>query len=187
MGIQKRSCTSALTTGSWHFHGLQYVVIFCAVQPYSQQFQTACRLEDCLEDYTRLEILKDCICRKCSVMATHKRLLQEFQTLKEAIDPSSAISFTPGASIFAESESLISGTSMPSASPSKSKPSNSKKKRFKEVKKMEQQVRTALTEGRIEDEKLLEGVRLERIVSPASTKQAMIARVSFLQHIRTLP
>jgi len=45
---------------------------------------------------------------------------------------------------------------------------------------MEQRVRTALAEGRIEDEALLEGVRLEKVVSPASTKQAMIARVSML-------
>ena len=43
---------------------------------------------------------------------------------------------------------------------------------------MEHRVRTALDEGRIEEETLLEGVRLEKVVSPASTKQAMIARVS---------
>jgi hypothetical protein len=48
---------------------------------------------------------------------------------------------------------------------------------------MEQSVRTALSEGRIEDEKLLSGVRLEKVVSPASTKQAMIARVS----LKSLP
>jgi len=43
---------------------------------------------------------------------------------------------------------------------------------------MEQRIRTALEEGRIEDETLLEGVKLEKVISPASTKQAMIARVS---------
>jgi len=70
---------------------------------------------------------------------------------------------------------------MPSSSPSKSKPSSSKKKRYKEVKKMEQRVRTALEEGRIEDEAFLKDVRLDRVVSPASTKQAMIARVSYVK------
>jgi len=43
---------------------------------------------------------------------------------------------------------------------------------------MEHRIRTALEEGRIEDETLLEGVKLEKVISPASTKQAMIARVS---------
>jgi ubiquitin carboxyl-terminal hydrolase 1 len=43
---------------------------------------------------------------------------------------------------------------------------------------MEQRVRTAIEQGRIEDEALLDGVRLEKVVSQASTKQAMIARVS---------
>ncbi|KAF8166700.1 hypothetical protein BJ912DRAFT_234154 [Pholiota molesta] len=134
---------------------------------------TSCRLEDCLEDYTRLEILKDCVCRKCSVLATHRRLLQELETLREAIEPSAGVS---SASAFAPGSPAASSSTMPSASPSKSKPSNSKKKRFKEVKRMEQRVKTALTEGRIEDESFLDGVRLERVVSPASTKQAMIAR-----------
>ncbi|KAH9899484.1 hypothetical protein C8Q73DRAFT_680054 [Cubamyces lactineus] len=54
----------------------------------------ACRLEECLEDYTRLELLSDCICRKCSMLATHKRLEQEAERLTEAssasTDPSSS-------------------------------------------------------------------------------------------------
>jgi ubiquitin carboxyl-terminal hydrolase 1 len=47
-------------------------------------FQAGCKLEDCLDDYTRLELLTDCICRKCSMLATHKRLLQEADKLAEA-------------------------------------------------------------------------------------------------------
>ncbi|KAF8967428.1 hypothetical protein BDZ97DRAFT_1916718 [Flammula alnicola] len=137
---------------------------------------TSCRLEDCLEDYTRLEILKDCICRKCSVLATHRRLLQELKILEDAIAPPSAAASTSASTVFSSTSPAASSSSMPSSSPSKSKPSNSKKKRYKEVKRMEQRVKTALAEGRIEDESLLEGVRLERVVSPASTKQAMIAR-----------
>ncbi|KAF8914429.1 hypothetical protein CPB84DRAFT_1742185 [Gymnopilus junonius] len=170
---------------------------------------TSCRLEDCLEDYTRLEILKDCICRNCSVLATHKRLLQELKTLEEALggppstpdllgSTSTSTSGSGSASTSASSSAfavLSSSSAMPSTTPpplplsstspttststpntNKPKPSTSKKKRYKEVKKMEQRVRTALAEGRIEDDALLEGVRLERVVSPASTKQAMIAR-----------
>ncbi|KAK7029417.1 ubiquitin-specific protease ubp1 [Paramarasmius palmivorus] len=63
---------------------------------------STCLLEDCLTDYTRLEVLKDCICRKCSLNATHRRLIGELETLSQAQNP------TP-----------------------------SKKKRLKEVKKME--------------------------------------------------
>ncbi|KAI1795104.1 cysteine proteinase [Ganoderma leucocontextum] len=54
----------------------------------------ACRLEDCLEDYTRLELLNDCICRKCSMLATYQRLEQEAHKTTEAAaatnDPTSS-------------------------------------------------------------------------------------------------
>ncbi|KAF9448963.1 cysteine proteinase [Macrolepiota fuliginosa MF-IS2] len=102
-----------------------------------------CRLEDCLADYTRLELLKDCICRKCSIIATHKRLQQDVLKLEHEI-------------------SQIE------------RPSNSKKERLKKVRKMEGRVRQAIEEERIEDD--LKDVRMEKVFSPASTKQAMIAR-----------
>jgi hypothetical protein len=56
-------------------------------------------------------------------------------------------------------------------------PSNSKKKRLKEYRRMEARVQSALEQGRIEED--LKDVRMERVVSLA-TKQAMIARVSLL-------
>ncbi|EKM79828.1 hypothetical protein AGABI1DRAFT_106184 [Agaricus bisporus var. burnettii JB137-S8] len=102
-----------------------------------------CQLEDCLEDYTRLEELKDCICRKCSVVATHKRLQQDIKKLEHELQ-------------------------------SQTKPSNSKKERLKKVRKMEAKVRTAIQEERIEED--LKDVRMEKVFSPLSTKQAMIAR-----------
>jgi ubiquitin carboxyl-terminal hydrolase 1 len=109
--------------------------------------QAVCQLEDCLEDYTRLEELKDCICRKCSVVATHKRLQQDIKKLEHEIQ-------------------------------SQTKPSNSKKERLRKVRKMEAKVRTAIQEERIEED--LKDVRMEKVFSPLSTKQAMIARVSNL-------
>ncbi|KIL70479.1 hypothetical protein M378DRAFT_7310 [Amanita muscaria Koide BX008] len=51
------------------------------------RYTGACRLEDCLEDYTRLEILRDCVCRKCSLVATHRRLKDELATLQDALKP----------------------------------------------------------------------------------------------------
>lgn len=54
----------------------------------------ACSLEDCLSDYTRLELLNDCICRKCSMLATYRRLEQEAEKHQEAAsattDPTSS-------------------------------------------------------------------------------------------------
>ncbi|KAJ4486497.1 hypothetical protein C8R41DRAFT_896404 [Lentinula lateritia] len=99
---------------------------------------STCLLEDCLSEYTRLEILKDCICRKCSMTATHRRLMQEAKSLSQVENPSA-----------------------------------SKKRRLKDVKKMAAKVKSALDEGRIEDE--IKDVRMEKVIS-LSTKQAMIAR-----------
>ncbi|KAK0207056.1 hypothetical protein DFS33DRAFT_1382136 [Desarmillaria ectypa] len=104
---------------------------------------TSCTLEDCLQDYTRLEVLRDCICRRCSMLSTHHRLMQEVKTLVEATKP-------------------------------EKKPSASKKRRLKDVRKMEARVKAALDEGRIEDE--LKDIRVEKVFSSMSTKQAMIAR-----------
>ena len=55
-------------------------------------------------------------------------------------------------------------------------PSTSKKKRAKEAKRLEMKVQSALDEGRIEDD--IKGVKMDKVFSKASTKQAMIARVS---------
>ncbi|KAG6876156.1 hypothetical protein C0992_000646 [Termitomyces sp. T32_za158] len=113
------------------------------------RLSASCRLEDCLEEYTTLEILRDCICQKCSLVATHKRLLSDLHTLEEATRP-------------------------------EANPSGSKKRRLKDVRKMERRVQTALEEGRIEDN--LSGISIEKVFSKASTKQAMIARVRIPHH-----
>jgi ubiquitin carboxyl-terminal hydrolase 1 len=102
------------------------------------------------------------------------------KSLQEVIEPQ-----LPSLAVTSSSSALGSPASSlsPMASSSHEKPtkvSNSKKKRYKDVKKMEQRVKTALAEGRIEDESYLEGIRIEKVVSPASTKQAMIARVSVI-------
>ncbi|KAF8700581.1 hypothetical protein AX14_000675, partial [Amanita brunnescens Koide BX004] len=106
------------------------------------RFAPMCRLEDCLQEYTRLELLRDCVCRKCSLVATHRYLQHDISVLEEATKP-------------------------------EMHPSHSKKKRLREFRRMEGRVRSALEQGRIEED--LKDVRMERIVSPA-TKQAMIAR-----------
>lgn len=52
----------------------------------------------------------------------------------------------------------------------------SKRKRAKEARKLEIRLQTALDHGRLEED--IKGVKLEKVFSKASTKQAMIARVS---------
>ncbi|KAJ8087195.1 ubiquitin-specific protease ubp1 [Marasmius tenuissimus] len=103
------------------------------------QMTSACLLEDCFSDYTRLEVLRDCICRKCSMLATHRRLLGDIETLSKVENPST-----------------------------------SKRKRLREIKRTEAKVKAAIEEGRIEDE--IPEVRMEKVFSAMSTKQAMIAR-----------
>ncbi|TCD59984.1 hypothetical protein EIP91_010941 [Steccherinum ochraceum] len=43
-----------------------------------------CTLDTLLQDYTRLEELDDCICRRCSMQATHDRLVYEAEKLTRA-------------------------------------------------------------------------------------------------------
>ncbi|KAH9927081.1 cysteine proteinase [Epithele typhae] len=56
--------------------------------------KNVCMLEDCLEEYTRIELLQDCVCRRCSLEATSLRLEQDAEQLKKAAqatpDPSSS-------------------------------------------------------------------------------------------------
>lgn len=57
--------------------------------------------------------------------------------------------------------------------------SSSKKKRAREARKLATRVKEALEQGRIEDD--IKGVKMEKVFSKLSTKQAMIARVSVSQ------
>ena len=95
-------------------------------------------------DYIRLEVLTDCICRKCSMRATLQRLEQDAERL--------------------------------AAMTSKSTVSQSKKKRVREAKRFATRLKAALEEGRIEED--IKGVKMEKVFSRASTKQAMVARAS---------
>jgi ubiquitin carboxyl-terminal hydrolase 1 len=54
--------------------------------------------------------------------------------------------------------------------------SQSKKKRLREVKRLALRLKTALDEGRVEED--VKGIKVEKVFSRASTKQAMVARVS---------
>lgn len=100
-----------------------------------------CRIEDCLEEYTRMEILTDCICRKCSMNATLRKLEADVIRFSTADGPESA----------------------------------SRKKKIGNAQKLVRRVRSALEEGRIEED--IKGVTLEKVISRSSTKQTMLARV----------
>ena len=72
--------------------------------------------------------------------------------------------------LFAEAERVTALMTVESS------PSASKKKRAREARELEARVRTAIEEGRIEED--IPGIKLEKVYSRESTKQVMIARVS---------
>lgn len=111
-----------------------------------------CSLENCLEEYTKMELLNDCICRKCSMFATLRKLEADAIRVSAAHDgPETA----------------------------------SRKRRIAHARKLVKRVKTALEEGRIEDD--IKGVTLEKVVSRQSTRQTMLARVCayslYIQHL----
>lgn len=101
------------------------------------------RLEDCLAEYTKLELLTDCICRRCSMTATHRRLQREADQLEKVVNADPQVSV-------------------------------SKKKKARDIRKLELKVKAALENGRLEED--IKDLKLEKVFSKASTKQAMIAR-----------
>ena len=118
-------------------------------------------MDDCLADYTRIELLTDCICRRCSLEATYEKYSRE----GVAVQPSSPSS--PSASPLT-ADTAHDGPSSPSLS-------KSKKKRLYESRKLASRVKALIDEGRVEDD--VKGVQVVK-VTQASTKQAMVARVS---------
>ncbi|CAE6454308.1 unnamed protein product [Rhizoctonia solani] len=103
-------------------------------------------LVQCLQDYTRLEVLEDCLCSMCSMKATHKRLLGEIE--RQQANASNA--------------------------GEKPKAAASRKKRERESRKLEEIVRKAIADRKVEDE--IKGLKMEKVYSKHSTKQVMIAR-----------
>jgi hypothetical protein len=57
----------------------------------------------------------------------------------------------------------------------KPKATTSRKKRERETRKLEELVRKAITDRKVEDE--IKGLKMEKVYSKHSTKQVMIARV----------
>jgi len=111
-----------------------------------------CDLYYCLDEFTKMEVLNDCVCRKCSMLATLQKLQGDVEN------------------------AVRLATENVNADGERAKESSSRKRRMREARKFEGRVRAALEDGRIEED--VKGVTLERVVSPRSTKHTMIARVS---------
>ena len=62
--------------------------------------------------------------------------------------------------------------------------SQSRKKRAKDAKRLADRMKKAIEEGRIEED--IKGVKIEKVFSRASTKQAMVARVSIIIIVSSL-
>ncbi|CUA70155.1 ubiquitin carboxyl-terminal hydrolase 1 [Rhizoctonia solani] len=136
---QRRSCVDCgYTEAVRHF---AFDNISLTVPPLS-----GTSLVQCLQDYTRLEVLEDCLCSMCSMKATHRRLLGELERQQ-------ANAAIPG---------------------EKPKATASRKKRERETRKLEEMVRRAIADRKVEDE--IKGLKMEKVYSKRSTKQVMIAR-----------
>lgn len=55
----------------------------CVANPTHQR---SISLEECLADFTHIELLTDCVCRKCSLLATHRRLVAEAERLSSEVE-----------------------------------------------------------------------------------------------------
>jgi ubiquitin carboxyl-terminal hydrolase 1 len=110
----------------------------------------SCRLESILAEHTKLEIIDEFTCRRCSVLATHRRLSASVQSQKGETSASTG----------------STGTSK----------SVSKKKRIRELQKTVGRLEEVIEAEDYERE--MEGVlasgKLDRAAGPA-TKQAMYA------------
>jgi ubiquitin carboxyl-terminal hydrolase 1 len=115
---------------------------------------SGCDLYYCLDEFTKMEVLNDCVCRKCSMLATLEKLRGDVEKANRLA----------AANVNADGE--------------RAKESASRKRRIRDAKKFEARVQAALEDGRIEED--VKGVTLERVVSPRSTKHTMIARVSII-------
>ncbi|QRV72812.1 ubiquitin carboxyl-terminal hydrolase [Ceratobasidium sp. AG-Ba] len=140
---QRRSCVDCgYTEAVRHF---AFDNISLTVPPLSST-----SLYQCLQDYTRLEILEDCLCSNCSMVATHNRLLAEIERQNAP-----------------ETNAIMPGD--------REKPkTTSKKKRERETRKFEELVRKAIADRKVEEE--IKGLKMEKVYSKRSTKQVMIAR-----------
>ncbi|GJE87390.1 cysteine proteinase [Phanerochaete sordida] len=119
---------------------------------------SSCDLADCLADYTRLEVLTDCICRRCSMEATYQKYAKEGAVEKPTTPSTSPIVTSP----------VQDATNSATHAMTKSK-----KKRIQETRKLAGRVKALIDEGRVEED--VKGVQIVK-VTRASTKQAMVAR-----------
>ena len=116
-----------------------------------------CDLYHCLDEFTKMEMLNDCVCRKCSMLATLEKLRGDVEKADRLV---------------AENVNVDG---------ERAKEPANRKRRMREARKFEARVVAALEDGRIEED--IKGVTLERVVSPSSTKHTMIARVSTIPQV----
>ncbi|KAG9105054.1 hypothetical protein FRC06_000027 [Ceratobasidium sp. 370] len=140
---QRRSCVECGYTEAVRHFAFDNVSLSVPPLPGTSLYQ-------CLQDYTRLEILEDCLCSNCSMVATHRRLLADIEQHK-----------------------FEASIAMP-GDKEKSKATTSKRKRERETRKHEELVRKALADRKVEEE--IKGLKMEKVYSKRSTKQVMIAR-----------
>ncbi|KAJ7167888.1 hypothetical protein C8R46DRAFT_1191891 [Mycena filopes] len=162
-----------------------------------------------LAAYTTLEVLQDCPCRRCALRATARRLADEVAKLESGASEPQQVN---GMTVTAGNGHVHADEEKPSSSHKSKKgkhdgekeregdkPTASRLRRLKAVRRMEARVRWALEAGRIEEEELegewdslesgggsllksgtggdaLKGVRIERVAGGVCTRQSMLGR-----------
>lgn len=138
----------------------------------STSVQAACTLEDLLQEYTKMELLSEYTCRRCSLSATHEKLLAQRDRL--ALPSSTS---TPPLST-SSSTNTITTESPFVIPPSPPNPTmtQSRKDRKKKVQKLVDRVKNVIDTGDFEKE-LGSDIKVEKVAGPAG-KQLRFARVS---------
>lgn len=116
--------------------------------------QATCRLEDCLAEYTKLELLEDYICQKCSLIKTCEDLNRQY----------------------AEGSAGLSSEASVTNSRGETQMTPSKKKRLQKLKSNINKLNAAIEED--PERELGNRIVISRVASLVTTKQTMFARVS---------
>ncbi|KAK4052024.1 ubiquitin-specific protease ubp1 [Microbotryomycetes sp. JL201] len=150
-----------------------------------------CSLYDLLQEHTKIDLLSDYVCRKCSITATLDKLAAQRDRLALTVPPTEARSTVPPASAqvkdssakpqamngFSILEADASTSSGPSTTPTTTLKTmtSSRKDRKRKVQKVLDKLQAVTAASDFERELSGEGIKVEKVSGPAG-KQTKFAR-----------
>lgn len=136
--------------------------------PPFQRKQASCSIYDLLGEFTKLDLISDYACRKCSLLATRDKLVAQRDRLALALPPPPP----PPSSSPPNAFEIPPPPPPPTAAPAMTQ---SRKDRRKKVQKLVDRVASAIAAGDFERE-LGDDIKVERVEGPAG-RQVRFARV----------